>query len=178
MKDKTGSMGEKSRRPKDKGVFERPPGSGIFWVRYKDEHGREHRERVGRKKLAIRVYEKRRTEVQERRFFPEQIRRRDLLLKDVITEHLGRVRGVLRSYLDQARYGRLWTAGGDLVAGATKGADAGQPAPPTEPRAGVFEARVQRRDRRRPLREEPRSQGETHQGEQRQGALSEHGRGS
>ena len=110
MKDKTGSMGEKSRRPKDKGVFERPPGSGIIWVRYKDEHGREHRERVGRKKLAIRVYEKRRTEVQERRFFPEQIRRRDLLLKDVITEHLGRVRGVLRSYLDQARYGRLWTA--------------------------------------------------------------------
>ena len=97
-------------RPKDKGVFERPKDSGIFWVRYKDEQGREHREKVGRKKLAIKVYEKRRTEIAERRFFPERIRRRDVQLKDVIREHLGRVRGVLRSYPDQARCGRLWTA--------------------------------------------------------------------
>jgi integrase len=48
--------------------------------------------------------------VQERRFFPERIRRRDPLLKDVITEHLSRVRGILRSYPDQVRCGRLWAA--------------------------------------------------------------------
>src|SRR5262249_3969781 len=40
--------------------------------------------------------------------------RRDRLLKDVISDYLERVRGVLRSYPDQVRCGRLWsTALGD-----------------------------------------------------------------
>ena len=91
-------------------MFERPVGSGIWWVRYHDEHGGEHREKVGPKGLASRVYQKRKTEVAERRFFPERIRHRDPLLRDFVDDYLARVRGTLRSYPDQARCGRLWKA--------------------------------------------------------------------
>ena len=96
------------RRRQSRGVFERPTGSGIWWVRYHDQHGREHRERVGPKGLAAEVYRKRKTEVAEQRFFPERLRRRDPLLRDVIDDYLGRVRTRLRSFADQARCGRLW----------------------------------------------------------------------
>jgi hypothetical protein len=44
-----------------RGIFERPKRSGVWWVRYHDEHGREHREKVGPKKLAEDVYRKRKT---------------------------------------------------------------------------------------------------------------------
>ena len=43
----------------------------IWWVRYHDENGCEHRETVCPKKLARDVYKKRKTEVRERRFFPK-----------------------------------------------------------------------------------------------------------
>jgi len=42
------------RQPR--GVFERPAGSGIWWVRYTDENGHLHREKVGPKALALKVY--------------------------------------------------------------------------------------------------------------------------
>src|SRR5262245_54663833 len=91
-----------------RGIFERPTGSGVWWVRYHDEHGREHRERVGPKGLALRVYQKRKTQIAERRFFPERIRQRDPLLREFIDDYLARIRGTLRSYPDQLRCGRIW----------------------------------------------------------------------
>ncbi len=42
----------KSKR-RTRGVFERPAGSDIWWVRYMDENGRLHREKVGPKTLAL-----------------------------------------------------------------------------------------------------------------------------
>ena len=94
-----------------RGVFERPAGSGVWWVRYHDEHGREHREKVGPRRLAGEVYRKRKTEVAERRFFPERIGRRDLLLKDAVAAFLrDYVEGRLRNATHYARYGRLWIA--------------------------------------------------------------------
>ena len=76
----------KRRRRGDRGVFERPKASGVWWARYCDENGRLHRERVGPKGLAQKVYQKRKNEVQERRFFPERIGRRDVLLAEMIDE--------------------------------------------------------------------------------------------
>ncbi len=96
-------------RPRDRGVFERPTGSGIWWVRYMDGNRRLHREKVGTKALALKVYRKRKTEIAERRFFPEQIGWRDVLLSDVIEDYLKRAKGALRSYRDYERYGRYWT---------------------------------------------------------------------
>ena len=99
--------GARPRQPL-RGVFERPKSSGIWWARYHDEQGREHRERVGPKGLAGEVYRKRKTEIAERRFFPERLRQRDPLLRGFIDEYLARIKGTLRSYPDQVRCGAMW----------------------------------------------------------------------
>jgi site-specific recombinase XerD len=99
------------RKPGDRGLFERPKkGSGVWWIRYHDENGCEHREKVGPKGLARKVYQKRKTEIQERKFFPERIRQRDRLLAEVIDDYLVRIRHTHRSYRDSERYGRYWNA--------------------------------------------------------------------
>src|SRR2546429_5189054 len=46
-------------RSHPRGIYERDPGSGVWWARYRDEHGRLHREKVGPKSLALKLYEKR-----------------------------------------------------------------------------------------------------------------------
>jgi hypothetical protein len=105
---------DESRRPagsgrRQRGIFERPKGSGSWWVRYHDEYGREHREKVGPKGLALQVYRKRKTEIAERRFFPEKIRRREELLKDFATTFLrDHVEGRLRNAVHYARYAQRW----------------------------------------------------------------------
>jgi integrase len=106
------STKRKRRRPRvpERGIFERPPGSGTWWVRYAEEHGRIHREKVGPKGLALEVYRKRKTEVAERRFFPERIRKRELLLGAAIDDYLTRVKGRARSYVNVARNARYWKA--------------------------------------------------------------------
>jgi hypothetical protein len=58
----------------------------------------------------VRLYTRRKAEVQERRFFPERFRRRDVLLADFIRDYLARVEGTLRSYADLQRHGRVWQA--------------------------------------------------------------------
>ena len=68
MSDGEDSAKRSEKRP-PRGLFERPAGSGVWWVRYADEHGRLHREKVGPKSLALKVYQKRKTQVAERRFF-------------------------------------------------------------------------------------------------------------
>src|SRR5439155_20794196 len=101
-------MADEPKRSKhQRGIFERPKSSGIWWVRYHDEHGREYREKVGPKGLAAEVYRKRKTEVAERRFFPERLRRRNPLLRDFIDEYLRREESTLRSYPDHKRCGHL-----------------------------------------------------------------------
>ena len=79
-----------------RGVFERPKGSGVWWVRVYDEHGRIHRQKVGRKTLARDVYAKLKSEIKERRFFPQQ--KRDVLVAAFIKEYLSRVHRTLRDY--------------------------------------------------------------------------------
>src|SRR5215510_7166304 len=105
--DESGRPAGSGRR--QRGIFERPKGSGIWWVRYHDEQSREHREKVGPKALALKVYQKRKNEIQERRFFPERIRRREVLLADVVRDYLAREKGRMRSFVNYQRYGRYWT---------------------------------------------------------------------
>jgi integrase len=116
MSDRDDSKRPADKRRRQRGIFERPRGSGIWWVRYHDEHAREHREKVGPKGLAVKVYQKRKTEIQERRFFPERIRTRDVLLADMLSDHLVRVRGKLRSTRECERYARYWN---DALPGRT-----------------------------------------------------------
>src|SRR5262249_56624343 len=89
-----------------RGIYEHPKGSGAWWVCYFDEHGKRHREKVGPKALAAKVYQKRKNEIQERRFFPERLRRRHYLLADVIDDYLSRNKDRLRAFGHYERYGR------------------------------------------------------------------------
>ena len=60
---------------KVRGVFERPLDSGIWWIQY-FENGRRHRERVGAKSHAIKLYQKRKTQIFTGAKLPELQRRR------------------------------------------------------------------------------------------------------
>ena len=71
---------------RDRGLFERPKGSGIWWIRYHDGDGREHREKIGTKGLARRVYEKRKTELREDRYFPPD-RTRRVLVREIVESY-------------------------------------------------------------------------------------------
>jgi integrase len=70
----------------DRGLFERPTGSGIWWIRYHDADGIERRERVGGKGLARKRYMQRKTEIVEGRFFPT-VRQRPSLFDDLLDEY-------------------------------------------------------------------------------------------
>jgi integrase len=74
---------------RERGVFERPKGSGIWWIRYADQYGKLHREKVGPKSLARAAYQKRKTEIKEGKFFPERIRHKnEILFEDMIKLYL------------------------------------------------------------------------------------------
>ena len=45
-----------------RGVFEKEPGSGIWWIRY-FANGQKKREKVGRKSDAIALYQRRKSEI-------------------------------------------------------------------------------------------------------------------
>jgi len=93
---------------KDRGLFERPKGSSIWWIRYMDEDRRERREKVGPKGLAKRLYEKRKTEIREGRYFPPE-RRRLVLFDEIAKDFLDYASQVKRSARDdRGRMRRLF----------------------------------------------------------------------
>ena len=68
-------------------MFEREPGES--WIRYADASGRIHHEKIGPSiKFAQAAYQKRKTEMRERRFFPEKIKRRDILFSELAADDL------------------------------------------------------------------------------------------
>lgn len=107
MSDTDGSRRRPAKR-RTRGVFEHPCDSGVWWVCYFDEKGKRHREKAGPKSLAIDLYTKRKNEVRERRFFPEDIRRREVPLAAVIDDYLERNKGTLRWFDHYERYGTFW----------------------------------------------------------------------
>jgi integrase len=58
--------------PKQRGVFEKEPGSGIWWICYFDADGQRHREKVGSQRAAQDAYFQRKQEVYEGRFQPRR----------------------------------------------------------------------------------------------------------
>ena len=98
------------RDGKDRGLFERPPGSGTWWIRYNDSQGNEHREKVGPKGLARQVYAKRKTEIREGRYFPKKMLRRiNIRLTELIDEYLVEAKVNHRSYASTQSHARQWT---------------------------------------------------------------------
>jgi len=72
-----------SRHPR--GIFERPTGSGIYWIHWHDENGQRHREKVGPKQLAIAAYQRRKSDVRSGKFFPE-LRLRSVQFEQLCTD--------------------------------------------------------------------------------------------
>jgi len=90
-------MGKRNRT--DRGIFERPTGSGIWCIRYVDQNGRLHREKIGPKGLAKLAYQKRKTAVREGKLFPQQIgRQRVIKLDELICDFLAYSQLHKRSY--------------------------------------------------------------------------------
>lgn len=59
-----------------RGIFEKVPGSDVWWIRYVDAEGRYRREKAGTKSMAIDLYRKRKTEALQGKKLPERLRRR------------------------------------------------------------------------------------------------------
>jgi len=73
---------------KQRGIFEKHPGSGVYWIRYADRTGRIRREKAGTKSAAITLYRKRQTEVLEGRKLPKNLRLANVSFEEVARDAL------------------------------------------------------------------------------------------
>lgn len=73
---------------KQRGIYEKIQGSGIWWIHWHDAQGRRHREKAGMRSTAIALYRKRKTEVLERRKLPEKLRRAPVLFDEIAQDAL------------------------------------------------------------------------------------------
>lgn len=60
---------------KTRGILEKTPGSGVWWIRYVDAQSRLRREKAGKKSAAVLLYRKRKQEALEGPKPPEKLRR-------------------------------------------------------------------------------------------------------
>src|SRR2546427_3070722 len=73
---------------KQRGIFEKVPGSSVWWIHWYDAQGRRHREKAGTKSMAIALYRKRKTEALEGRKLPEKLRRAPVLFREIAQDAL------------------------------------------------------------------------------------------
>lgn len=101
--------GKKKTPAKERGLFEKPPGSGIWWVRWYDEHGKVHREKAGRRDTAKKIYASRTADAWNRRKTP-QLRQRDLTVADMVKQYEPEILSKnQRSKAEYKRHGSVWT---------------------------------------------------------------------
>lgn len=94
----------------DRGLFERPKGSGVWWILYYDGQGQRHREKIGTKSAARAAYQKRKAAILEHRFFPEQVgRRQRVTLQQAIDNYL-LSSASKRNHGHHQRYAGYWAA--------------------------------------------------------------------
>ena len=88
-----------------RGVYEKPKGSDIWWIHYY-EHGRRRRERVGTHGNAVKLYQKRKTQILTGDKLPE-LQRRRVTLGDLIDDAIAYAREHNRSFKDYEEKGEL-----------------------------------------------------------------------
>jgi site-specific recombinase XerD len=91
---------EKDLEKIPRGIFEKIPGSKTWWIRYADTTGRIRREKAGPKGAAIKLYQKRKTEVLQRKKLPETWRRRAISFAELVEDALAYSKANKRSYKD------------------------------------------------------------------------------
>jgi site-specific recombinase XerD len=83
-------VARRKEEPK-RGIFEKTPNSGTWWIRYTDGAGRYKREKVGPRGAAVALYEKRKTDARMGVKMPDNIRHRGITfqqLADAILVHV------------------------------------------------------------------------------------------
>lgn len=78
----------KREHRKQRGVYEKVPGSGTWWVRYSDSTGRIRREKAGLKQAAETLYRKRKTEVLQGKKLPEKLRHANVSFDEIARDAL------------------------------------------------------------------------------------------
>jgi len=89
-------MATKHKDKPQRGLFEKEPDSGIWWIRYTDSGGKYKREKVGRRSDAVKLLEKRRTDARMGVKMPENIRHRGVTFEQLAEATL--------TYIDQRDY--------------------------------------------------------------------------
>jgi site-specific recombinase XerD len=87
-------------RRNPRGVFEKIPGSGEWWICYWDAQGRKRREKAGTKGMAIKLVDKRRTEALQGKKLPETLRRATVTFAEIAKDALTYSKAHKRSYRD------------------------------------------------------------------------------
>jgi integrase len=91
-----------------RGVFEREPGSGVWWICYFDRFGKRHREKAGTKSAAIKLYGKRKQHVLEGKKLPESFRKPSVNFRQLVDDALSYSKRNKRSYkTDVPRFASL-----------------------------------------------------------------------
>jgi len=83
-----------------RGIYERDPGSKIWWIRYADSTGRIRREKAGTKGSAIKLYQKRKMEVLQGKKLPESLRAPMVSFEELAKDALAYSKAHKRSYDD------------------------------------------------------------------------------
>jgi site-specific recombinase XerD len=102
---------------RQRGVFEKFPGSGVWWIRHSDSTGRIRREKAGTKSAALQLYRKRKMQTLEGKKLPERLRAPLISFTELAQDCLAYSKAHKRSYHDDVnRMERLlgwfrdWTA--------------------------------------------------------------------
>jgi site-specific recombinase XerD len=82
------------------GLFEKLPGSKVWWIRYADSMGRIRREKAGTKGAAIDLYRKRKTEALQRKKLPENLRAPVVSFAELAQDALAYSKAHKRTYDD------------------------------------------------------------------------------
>jgi site-specific recombinase XerD len=105
----------KSEEKKYRGVFEKEPGSGVWWIQYFDADGKRHREKVGAKGSAIKLVELRRGARLEGRKLPK-LRTRPLFFRELTAAALAHTEGKSGHATNVSRMKSLTAQFGNYVA--------------------------------------------------------------
>jgi site-specific recombinase XerD len=91
-----------------RGIYEKIFGSNVWWVRYADAAGRIRREKAGVKSAAVKLYQKRKTDILEGKKLPEQLRVRVVRFSEIADDALAYCRANNQGQqFDAYRIGRL-----------------------------------------------------------------------
>ena len=95
---------------KQRGIFERPKGSGTWWICYAGIDGQLHREKVGMRQAAINVYQLRKTQIRLGKFAPEDIKNKhkSVNLAEIIDDYIKASQAMKRKSVDDIRQRASW----------------------------------------------------------------------